>query len=63
MQKKNQNNLSLGEDLVRRFMRYLKLDRNYSVNTQEAYSHDLTYFMRFLSERDMSPIDVKLDDL
>ena len=44
-------------------MRYLKLDRNYSVNTQEAYSHDLTYFMRFLSERDMSPIDVKLDDL
>lgn len=44
-------------------MRYLKLDRNYSVNTQEAYSHDLTYFMCFLSERDMSPIDVKLDDL
>lgn len=44
-------------------MRYLKLDRNYSVNTQKAYSHDLTYFMRFLSERDMSPIDVKLDDL
>ena len=44
-------------------MRYLKLDRNYSVNTQEAYSHDRTYFMRFLSERDMSPIDVKLDDL
>lgn len=48
---------------MRRFMRYLKLDRNYSVNTLEAYSHDLTYFMRFLSERDMSPIDVKLDDL
>lgn len=48
---------------MRRFMRYLKLDRNYSVNTQEAYSHDLTYLMRFLSERDMSPIDVKLDDL
>lgn len=44
-------------------MRYLKLDRNYSVNTQEAYRHDLTYFMRFLSERDLSPIDVKLDDL
>ncbi len=63
MQKKNQNNLSLGEDLVRRFMRYLKLDRNYSVNTQEAYRHDLTYFMRFLSERDLSPMDVKLEDL
>ncbi len=63
MQKKNQNNLSLADDLVRRFMRYLKLDRNYSLNTQEAYRHDLTYFMRFLSERHLSPLDVKLDDL
>ena len=44
-------------------MRYLKLDRNYSVNTQEAYRHDLTYFMQFLSERHLSPIDVKLEDL
>lgn len=63
MQKKNQNNLSLADDLVRRFMRYLKLDRNYSVNTQEAYRYDLTYFMRFLSERHLSPLEVKLDDL
>ncbi len=63
MQKKNQNNLSLADDLVRRFMRYLKLDRNYSINTQEAYRHDLAYFMRFLSQRHLSPIDVKLDDL
>ncbi len=63
MQKKNQNNLSLADDLVRRFMRYLKLDRNYSLNTQEAYRHDLTYFMRFLSQRDLSPLDVKLEDL
>lgn len=63
MQKKNQNNLSLADDLVRRFMRYLKLDRNYSVNTQEAYRHDLTYFMRFLSERRLSPLDVRLEDL
>lgn len=44
-------------------MRYLKLDRNYSLNTQEAYRHDLTYFMRFLSQRDLSPLDVKLEDL
>lgn len=63
MQRKNTNNLSLGDDLVRRFMRYLKLDRNYSVNTQEAYGHDLAYFMRFLSERHLSPFDVKLEDL
>ena len=48
---------------MRRFMRYLKLDRNYSVNTQEAYSHDLGYFKRFLHERKLSPLDVKLEDL
>ena len=48
---------------MRRFMRYLKLDRNYSVNTQEAYSHDLGYFMRFLHEHGLSPLEVKLEDL
>ena len=44
-------------------MRYLKLDRNYSANTQEAYSHDLGYFMRFLSDQKLSPLAVKLEDL
>ena len=62
-QNKGQKALSPEADLVRRFMRYLKLDRNYSVNTQEAYSHDLGYFMRFLHERQLSPLEVKLEDL
>lgn len=67
MQKNTDNKttrkLSLEADLVRRFMRYLKLDRNYSVNTQEAYKHDLGYYMRFLQERHLSPLEVKLEDL
>ena len=67
MQKKTDNKttkkLSPEADLVRRFMRYLKLDRNYSVNTQEAYSHDLGYFMQFLHEHGLSPLEVKLEDL
>ncbi|WP_040558330.1 site-specific tyrosine recombinase/integron integrase [Hallella multisaccharivorax] len=50
-------------DLVRRFLRYLKLDRNYSVNTIEAYQHDLGYLMRFLRGRGLSPLEVKLEDL
>ncbi|EGN57629.1 tyrosine recombinase XerC [Hallella multisaccharivorax DSM 17128] len=63
MQSKNQNNLSPEADLVRRFLRYLKLDRNYSVNTIEAYQHDLGYLMRFLRGRGLSPLEVKLEDL
>lgn len=63
MQSKNQNNLSPEADLVRRFLRYLKLDRNYSVNTIEAYQHDLGYLMRFLRGRGLSPLEMKLEDL
>lgn len=63
MQSKSQNNLSPEADLVRRFLRYLKLDRNYSVNTIEAYQHDLGYLMRFLRGRGLSPLEVKLEDL
>lgn len=49
--------------LVRRFLRYLKLERNYSENTIEAYEHDMSYLMLYLTERGLSPLAVKLSDL
>lgn len=50
-------------DIVRRYLRYLKLERNYSSNTLDAYKHDFDYLLRFLSDRGLAPLDVKLEDL
>lgn len=50
-------------DIVRRYLRYLKLERNYSSNTLDAYKHDLDDLLRFLSDRGLAPLDVKLEDL
>lgn len=50
-------------DIVHRYLRYLKLERNYSSNTLDAYKHDLDYLLRFLSDRGLAPLDVKLEDL
>lgn len=55
--------LSSTSDIVRRFVRYLKLERNYSENTIEAYQHDLGYLMRYLKQHELSPLEVKLSDL
>ena len=44
-------------------MRYLKLERNYSPNTLEAYRHDLEWLLRFCREQDIGVLEVTLDQL
>lgn len=49
--------------LIRRYIRYLKLERNYSPNTIDAYRHDLHLLLIHLSGQGLTPTDVKLNDL
>lgn len=49
--------------MVKSYMRYLKLERNYSTNTIEAYSHDLEYLLNFCQKQDKNPLEIKIDDL
>ena len=50
-------------NMLKRYMRYLKLERNHFDNTIEAYRHDLLMLLDFLKEHDLQPTAVKLEDL
>ena len=47
----------------RRFLRYLKLERGYSPNTIEAYTHDIDYLIKFLADEGVALPDVRLEHL
>ena len=40
-------------EIVKNYMRYLKLERNFSVNTLEAYRHDLDYLLSYVAQNNM----------
>lgn len=50
-------------NIVKDYVRYLKLERNYSPNTLEAYQRDLRYLLEFVKSKEISLLDVKLEDL
>jgi integrase/recombinase XerD len=49
--------------LRRRFLRYLKLERNYSANTLEAYAHDVDYLLGYLEGQKLDVEEVRLQHL
>lgn len=49
--------------LMRRYMRYLRLERGYSGNTLEAYGRDVEKLMVFMHGEGRSLLSVKLEDL
>ena len=53
----------LKNDMVRSYVRYLKLQRNYSANTLEAYQHDLQYLLDYCEKESKMPTDLQLEDL
>lgn len=49
--------------LRRRYVRYLRLERGYSENTVEAYTHDIDYLLNYLRNENLKVEDVKLEHL
>jgi len=51
------------ETMVRRYVRYLKLERGLSANTLEAYQRDLEKLLVYLKQTGKHVVDVQLEDL
>jgi integrase/recombinase XerD len=51
------------KDIVRSYVRYLKLQRNMSGNTLDAYQRDLQKLLDYLAHEDKDVFEVKLEDL
>lgn len=49
--------------IKRRYVRFLRLERNYSQNTVDAYSHDIDYLLNFLNGEGLAVEEVRLDHL
>lgn len=58
MDKKNSSN-----DIVAGYMRYLKLERNYSANTLDAYRRDLRRLLDFMAREDLTATEIQLENL
>ncbi len=50
-------------NIVNLYIRYLKLERNYSPNTLLAYAHDIDYLVRYCKEKSLDPLSLSLEDL
>lgn len=50
-------------DIIGKYRRYMKLERNYSENTLDAYMSDLQKLLDYVGSEGLQILDVKLDDL
>ncbi len=50
-------------ELMRSYMRYLKLERNFSKNTLDAYHHDVDLLFHYLEKQQLAVTDVQLEHL
>lgn len=52
-----------GRDVAKAYQRYLKLERNFTANTVDAYMRDLQKLVDYLRSEGLDPVEVKLEDL
>lgn len=50
-------------NLIRKYKRYLKLEKGYSPNTLDAYIRDVDKLLKFLSDEEKTPQEAKLEDI
>lgn len=51
------------DNIIHKYIRYMKLQRNYSGNTLEAYILDINKLLKFLKDNGVSPEAAKLSDI
>lgn len=51
------------DNIIHKYIRYMKLQRNYSGNTLEAYILDINKLLKFLKDNGISPEMAKLSDI
>lgn len=51
------------DNIIHKYIRYMKLQRNYSGNTLEAYILDINKLLKFLKDNGISPKAAKLSDI
>ncbi|MBO7579343.1 MAG: tyrosine recombinase XerD [Prevotella sp.] len=52
-----------GRNVAKAYQRYLKLERNFTANTVDAYMRDLQKLVDYLRTEGLDPVEVKLEDL
>lgn len=50
-------------NLIAAYLRYMKLERNFTPNTLDAYSHDIEKLLAYFNEQGIEPLTAKLEDL
>ena len=50
-------------NLIRKYQRYLKLEKGYSPNTLDAYIRDVDKLLKFLSDEEKTPQEAKFEDI
>lgn len=63
MQTDNKSVNKVNAEIIGKYRRYMKLERNYSENTLDAYMSDLQKLLDYVGSEGLQILDVKLDDL